>query len=50
MDEDISRRKTNKQGDVLEDFVERNRRLGVGRREREKEREKATLITPTAGI
>jgi len=29
MDEDISRRETNKQGDVLEDFVERKRRLCV---------------------
>jgi len=48
MDEDISRRETNKQGVVLEDTVERNRRLcvcgggGGGA--------KATLITPTAGI
>jgi hypothetical protein len=39
MDEDISRRETNKQGDVLEDFVERNRRLGGGGEERERERD-----------
>jgi hypothetical protein len=39
MDEDISRRETNKQGDVLEDFVKRNRRLVVG-----------ALLKPTVGI
>jgi hypothetical protein len=49
VDEGISRRETNKQGDVLEDFVEKNRRLGGGT-DRAREREKATLITPTAGI
>jgi hypothetical protein len=48
---DISRKETNKQGDVLEDFVERKRRWkGGGGGEETTERAKATLITPTAGI
>jgi len=42
---DISRKETNKQGDVLEDFVEWNRSGGGGGG-----RAKATLITPKAGI